>query len=272
MSTETIERGGARATLYLDAPSWDGARSMALGAIKAQNRSVADDLLRAAIDRARALGAEALIGPMEGDTWHSYRLVTESDGRAPFLMEPTSPPHLLPAFAASGFTTIGRYFSAVRTLTPGVPDPTVRPWGGEDPEALFTQVHALSCEAFAGNAFYKPIDRQTFLDMYMPVVPMLVPDLVLFAREGERLTGFLFGIPNYAEGPGTETVILKTYASLARGAGRALATTFHANAAALGHKTAIHALIHDDNTSAERSRQEGAEIFRRYALMGLRLV
>jgi hypothetical protein len=34
---------------------------------------------------------------------------------------------------------------------------------------------------------------------------------------------------------------------------------------------AIHALIHDDNLSALRSATEGAHVFRRYGLYGLRL-
>ncbi|MEM7644089.1 MAG: hypothetical protein AAF366_16435 [Pseudomonadota bacterium] len=271
MTTEVIEHDGAKAVLNLEAPLWDGLRTMAIGKVKSPDPETTTALLGRIAARAKSLGAEALIGPMDGDTWHSYRLVIETDGRAPFLMEPTSPPHLARAFETAGFETISRYFSAARPLTGGTPADGIQTWDGSDPDALFTQVHALSCEAFAGNAFYKPIDLDTFLDMYRPVVPMLKPELVLFARDGDRLTGFLFGIPNYADGPGTKTAILKTYASLAKGAGRALAQTFHANAAALGYDTAIHALIHDDNTSAERSRQEGATIFRRYALMGRRV-
>ena len=78
-------------------------------------------------------------------------------------------------------------------------------------------------------------------------------------------------IPNYAEGPAAKSAILKTYASLERGAGQHLAHAFHTAALAMGFTTAIHALIHDDNESARRSAAEGATIFRRYELLGLRL-
>jgi hypothetical protein len=267
-----LTAGAARGVLHLEAPAWDGARTMALGGIRAADPADAAGLLRIAVDRARALGAGALIGPMDGDTWRPYRLPVESDGRPPFLMEPTAPPHLHRAFLDAGFAELARYFSAARPLTPTAPDPCVRPWEGEDPEALFAQVHALSTRAFAGNAFYRPIALEAFLAMYMPMVPLLKPELVLFARDGDRLIGFLFGIPDYAQGPAPEAAILKSYASLAPGAGRALATTFHANAAAMGYGSAIHALIHEDNRSAARSRREGAGVFRRYALMGRRLV
>ena len=44
-----------------------------------------------------------------------------------------------------------------------------------------------------------------------------------------------------------------------------------AAARAAGYENAIHALIHDDNRSAERSAAYGATIFRLYVLMGRRL-
>ena len=45
-------------------------------------------------------------------------------------------------------------------------------------------------------------------------------------------------------------------------------SNFWGNAKALGFETAIHALMHDDNLSAVRSGLNGADVFRRYALMG----
>jgi len=146
---------------------------------------------------------------------------------------------------------------------------TLETWDGSNPEGLFTQVHDLSCQAFAGNPFYKHIALEDFLAMYRPVVPLLKQELILFARDpAGRLVGFLFGIPNYAEGPQTKSVILKTYASLAKGAGHHLSHQFYLNAKTMGFETVIHALMHDDNLSAVRSGLNGADVFRRYALMG----
>jgi hypothetical protein len=148
----------------------------------------------------------------------------------------------------------------------------VEQWDGADPEELFQQVYGLSIAAFEKNAFYKPVLLDIFLQMYMPVVPVMKKELIFFARDPQgRLAGFLFGIPNYNEGPTPKSVILKTYASLQKGAGHLLTHAFHKTARELGFETAIHALIHDDNLSAARSEAEGAEIFRRYALYGLRL-
>ena len=49
-------------------------------------------LLEAISETARKEGFKALLGPLDGDTWHAYRVVTESDGSMPFMMEPKSGP------------------------------------------------------------------------------------------------------------------------------------------------------------------------------------
>ena len=86
------------------------------------------------------------------------------------------------------------------------------------------------------------------------------------------LVGFLFGLPDWLETTDGETVIIKTYASTLRGVGHLLADTFHRRALSKGFKHVIHALMHVDNISRERSARYGARIFRGYALMGRRLV
>ena len=55
-----------------------------------------------------------MLGPMDGNTWGKHRLVVESDGRAPFLMEPSNPAHYVEAFEQSGLSVVSRYVSAVR--------------------------------------------------------------------------------------------------------------------------------------------------------------
>lgn len=275
---ETLEKDGAKLALYRDAPDWDG-KAMAVAKFRFPSVEAGAALLNEAAELARSAGATGIVGPMEGDTWHAYRAVTDSDGRAPFLMEPVSGMHDLAALEAAGFGKIGGYFSASVPLADLAGSAvvaqgglTVSDWDGSGPEALFTEVHRLSCEAFRHNPFYKDISLEDFLAMYMPVVPLLKPEMILFARDSEdALKGFLFGIPNYAEGASPASAILKTYASLQKGAGYALSSRFYNAAQSLGYQTAIHALMHDDNLSALRSAANGAEVFRRYALMGRRL-
>ena len=279
MTNQTFDADGAKITVYLDGPEWDNAATATLGAFRCKSPDAGKDILAQALDHIRASGLRHVIGPMEGDTWHSYRFVSETDGSPAFLLEPMNKPHEPAVFHDAGFDPISRYFSARLALegaarTPPAPTDafTIEPWDGTRPEDLFRQVYDLSVQAFSNNAFYKPIAEDAFLGMYRPIVPMLKPELIFFARRPDgSLAGFLFGIPNYAEGPAAKSAILKTYASLERGAGQHLAHAFHTAALAMGFTTAIHALIHDDNESARRSAAEGATIFRRYELLGLRL-
>lgn len=88
------------------------------------------------------------------------------------------------------------------------------------------------------------------------------PELIFTARDRDGvLVGYLFGIPSYGSGPSPDTVILKTYASLHPGLGRHLAHALHTRAQEMGFDKVIHALIHDDNRSAERCRRHGGRFF-----------
>jgi len=275
---QRLSSPGASALLYRDAPAWEGQRTAAIGGIAFDDAEAGARLLT---DTARGLAGEgfaALIGPMDGDTWHSYRLVSESDGSAPFFLEPRSRPHDLAAFIAAGFAPISRYVSSRARLADtigaepfGLPGVTVTPWDGQGAEQLIGKLFEMSGSAFAGNRFFKPIELEAFLELYRPILPVLDPRHILFARgAGGQLAGFLFGMPDRLGGD-RPAAILKTYASGLRGVGRLLADTYHRRAIELGFTEVIHALMHEDNVSRERSALHQAEVFRRYALLGKRI-
>ncbi|MEO9865056.1 MAG: hypothetical protein ABJO29_08705 [Yoonia sp.] len=269
----------AKISVYLDGPLWSGERTAAVGQFSCKKKESGAEVLTTALDFVRSKNIRRVIGPMDGDTWHSYRFVTETDDSPTFMLEPSNPQTNVDVFVDAGFQSVSDYFSArvalkdtATTAPPRSEDLYIEQWDGEDPEELFQQVYGLSIAAFEKNAFYKPVSLDVFLQMYMPVLPVLKKELIFFARTSAgRLAGFLFAIPNYNEGPAPKTVILKTYASLHKGAGQMLAHAFHETARELGYETAVHALIHNDNLSAVRSAAEGAEIFRRYTLFGLKL-
>lgn len=276
---DDIVTDGASCRLYRDAPAWEGRRTAAVGQFRCETATAGSALLGKLAAELADEGFEAIIGPMDGDTWHSYRLVSESDGSPPFLMEPVSGHFDREAFQAAGFAPISEYVSSRTTLEAAVgseevsvPDVTVTAWDGSDAAGLIGQLYAMSAAAFRNNAFFKPLDQAGFLKLYEPVMPLLDPRFVLFARDAQgALAGFLFGIPDRLEGPSPHTVILKTYASLRRGVGHLLADQFHRRARESGFSHAVHALMHLDNVSRERSARHAGEVFRRYALMGRRL-
>ena len=66
-----IQAGGARITLYPEGPEWQGAPAATLGNFTSPDAATGRAVLAQALVQARALGIRQLIGPMEGDTWHS---------------------------------------------------------------------------------------------------------------------------------------------------------------------------------------------------------
>jgi hypothetical protein len=223
-------------------------------------------------------GFEAVVGPMDGDTWSAHRLVVESDGRPPFFLEPQNPAWRPAAFEEAGFEVIARYLSAeggVDDKRPSLSRPTglvLRTFDLARADEELRALHALSLHAFAGNVLYRPIGAEAFVEQYRPVLPLLDPELVLLAEdEAGRLQAFLFAIPDHLQGSRPESVIIKTYASLRPGAGSWLVDALYARARSKGFSKVVHALMHESNVSARHSRRSAGRIFRRYALWGLRL-
>lgn len=275
---ESFSAPGAGLAIYRDGPSLDGARTATLGQFVCETAAAGAELIRDAMAQLRSEGFGAVLGPMDGSTWAKHRLVVESNGRPPFLMEPSNPEHHVDAFEQSGLKIVSRYVSAARTAD--VLDSRSAPPAGMklrnfDPERAeeeLTRIHELSLEAFASNHFYQPISLQDFLASYRPVLKAVDPELVLLVEdEAGELKAFLFAIPDLAEGAKPKSVILKTYASRVKGGGSMLANAFHERAKKRGFSEVIHALMHETNLSATHSSDKGGAVFRRYALWGGRL-
>jgi len=276
MSDFDLAIDGARCRIWPDGPAWDGQPAAAIGALDFESAEAGRALLTLARARLVEAGRTAVLAPLDGDTWHAYRAVVETDGSPPFALEPRSGAHDVAALTAAGFAPIAHYSSARAALPqdgalPDVPGITVRAWDGQGAEALLDRLFALAGSSFADKSFFKPIAREAFLALYRPLLAMIDPRLVLFAHdERGAMKGFLFGLPDVAQGAAPTTAILKTYASMQPGVGHLLAARFHADAAALGYTHVLHALMHDANVSTQRSTLHGGAVFRRYALFGVR--
>lgn len=267
---ERLDHAGAQLDFYPDGPQWDGAATTALARFAFPSPAAGRAMLRYAIDKA---AGKAVLAPMEGDTWHPYRTVVESDGSPPFLLEPQSGAHDRAALEAAGFAPVAHYVSSRVPLDRPQADPApvdgiiVRAWDGKDAQPLLEKVFDMAGQSFADKQFYRPITRAAFLAMYLPLLPMLDPRLVFLARDGGQIAGFLLG---YRDPADPSRAVLKTYAAQRRGVGHLLADAFHKAARALGCTHAVHALMHEDNVSRNRSAQHGAKVFRRYVLYGHR--
>lgn len=277
MSDFDLSIDGASCRVWPNGPAWNGAPAAAIGQLAIDDPDAGAALLSLACERLSERGRSAVLAPMEGDTWHAYRAVTECDGSPPFALEPVSGEHDVAALRASGFAPVTEYVSArapvpaVPSAAPDVPGVVIRAWDGQGADALLDRLFALSGSSFADKLFFKPIERDGFLALYRPLLTAIDPRLVLFAfDDGGDLAGFLFGLPDWTQRAKPDTAILKTYASRRAGVGHLLAHAFHEHARDLGYAKVIHALMHVDNVSRDRSAQHDGAVFRRYTLFGRR--
>ena len=243
-------------------------------------------LLREAAARLASAGAVRVLGPMNGSTWGRYRVAfREDDEEPPFLSEPWNPAEYPLHFQEAGFRVTATYESAiVEGLS--APDPrrdelaervrargaVVRPLDLDRFDDELRALYELSVAAFAENLYCSPIAFEEFRARYLPLRPLLDPELVRMAEDADgRLLGFVFAFPDLvtmAAGRPTRAV-LKTLATApaARGLGLGAFLTDEVRRLAheKGYASVIHALMQADNASVRISRHT-ARVFRRYAL------
>jgi GNAT superfamily N-acetyltransferase len=249
-----------------------------LGHYYAATAAAGEVVLQEACRRLEGEGCSMAVGPMDGNTWERYRLVTERGTEPPFLLEPDNPDDWPAHFAAAGFAPIARYCSALcGDLSGDVPplrDGCVnirRIDLSKFTEELERVLH-LSLLCFAENPFYMPISEADFLSLYAPARAFVRPELVLLAEKEGELVGFIFAVPDLLRkmhGEAVDTVVVKTTAvhpdHAGQGLGGHLMARVHQGARECGFRRAIHALFHEDNFSGRISRHT-ARIIRRYAL------
>ena len=278
MASLKIEVEGASCALWLTGtPQFSTYKTGCIGDFQADNPEAGKKLIENALTLMRDNRIEYVIGPMNGDTWHSYRLVTETDNSPAYFMEPKNPDFYPAIFQQSGFDVIASYNSGRVDLSTTNSDCTnieginIRPFNVQAADSELEKIYQLSLNTFAGNFLYTPIGREEFMALYTPVLPHLVPDFVLMAETDEGdLRGFLFALPDYAQGAKPGQIIIKTYASQQRGLGRAMVDLLHLKARQAGFHHAIHALMHENNVSRKNSERYGGA-FRKYNLYGRKL-
>ncbi len=242
-------------------------------------------VLRHAIEVLRQRGLAKAVGPMDGNTWRRYRLLTRRGAEPPFFLEPDNPDDWPDHFIAAGFTPLATYFSALNDDL-SITDPrvseamarlketgiTLRNIDLSRYEEELTAVHELSLESFAENFLYTPITRQEFVETYLPLRPHLKPELVLLAEKESRLIGFIFGIPDLAQAQRGEPITNAIAKSMAvrpgrtgAGLGSVLMDEFQQSARRAGFTRVIHALMHENNRSMKISARFGQPI-RQYTL------
>lgn len=299
MTAETLKDGAddrlshARAACSLwwrRVPAVGAERLGVIGHFTAETEASAAALLEEACRALHAKGCTLAVGPMDGNTWRRYRLLTERGSAPPFLLEVDNPIAWSAWWAKAGFETLATYRS---TVNPSLDKPDarleraaermealgvrVRPIDPARLEAELTLAFAVAKESFRNNFLYMPIEEGEFLEQSRGLEPLLREGLSALAFCGPDPVGLIFAMPDLLQGkrgePATDYLI-KTIAVLPgrRYAGLGTVLMAHARelARARGLTRAIHALMHDDNHSTNCSAGH-TQTFRRYELFSRRL-
>jgi GNAT superfamily N-acetyltransferase len=280
------DRPVARCSLWwTQTPRHEGQRLGLIGHYAADTEAAAAALLAHAGAELKSHGCTLAVGPMDGNTWQRYRLLTERGTEPVFFLEPDNPDDWPAHFTTNGFHVLAHYFSALctnlerqdprlidaaaRLEHDGVSFRTLRLQRFEDE---LRSIHALSLLSFRNNFLYTPIDEDDFVAQYYGVRDLVRPGLVLIAEKQGQPIGYVFGLPDLLQarrGQAIDTVIVKTLAVHpdhgGGGLGGLLTARCHEAARQIGFTRAIHALMHETNRS-RRISGHTAHTIRRYAL------
>ena len=120
----------ARASIWLNGPQLQPSQATGLiGHYAADSLETGRAMLEFACETLQRAGCVAAIGPMDGSTWKSYRLVSDAGSsdassdsssaassqttEAPFLLEPHNPLGWNAHFLESGFAVLASYHSSL---------------------------------------------------------------------------------------------------------------------------------------------------------------
>lgn len=266
-------------------PSYDGLKTGVIGQYAAADAAAGAAVLSEACGVLARAGCAVAIGPMDGSTWQRYRFIIDRGAEPPFFLEPDAPDDGPVQWRSGGFRPIATYSSAMterldveprvvprarrRLAAAGI---SIRPFDTARMECELRRLFDLASVSFCRNFLYTPIAYDQFRSQYAALLPVLRPELVLMAERDGVVLGFVLAVPDMlqaARGAAIDTIVVKTLAvhpSLeGAGIGGVLVAMAHRQARELGFRRAIHALMHDANTSRGLSGRF-AWPFRRYAL------
>lgn len=283
----TVNQTDARCTLWWNvAPHIEGEKPGIIGHFQASSEEAGKLVLEQAVQRLREAGCSKAIGPMDGNTWRRYRVLTDRGAEPPFFMEPDNPDIWPRIFERAGFTPLSVYTSSLvsdltrqdpraervqgRLLNDGI---SIRQLNPDHFEDDLRRIYEVSVISFTQNYLYTGLSEDAFLAQYLPYREKIRRELVFLAEDQGKPVGYLFAIPDYAEamrGEPIRTVVGKTLAVLPgrryAGLGLVLVGRLHASSHDLGYRRLIHALQHEGNNKVRNMSEYFGQVMRRYTL------
>jgi GNAT superfamily N-acetyltransferase len=181
-----------------------------------EDYAVMEALLGRAREWATGRGLDALTGPFNLDYEDSYGILVEGRDRPPTLMCGHTPPYYLGFVERYGFQPVrGDNIAFALDLTQDNPalrelegmaervrqrrSYTVRPADLLHWEDELERIYVLLNTAMTHLPDYRTWPREVVYSSLAPFRKIVDPELVLFAQDGERVVGWLPGLPNLNE-------------------------------------------------------------------------
>lgn len=278
------ESAGSCSLWWRNTPAYQGHHVGIFGHYAARDEPSARQVLDYVCAELASRGCSIVVGPMDGNTWGHYRLVTDAGDEPPFFMEPSNPAEWPDHFLKNGFAPIAHYFSALNsnlsrrldlarvTQKMAARDIAIRAIRPEQLEGELRSIHSIATVAFQNNFLYTRLPEQQFVDQYRALSRYVPMDLVLIAEWRCRPIGFVFAVPDFFQierGRAADTIIVKSLGVLPdrsfAGLGNVLLGEVERRACELGYSRAIYALVRD-HPHLKRMSSRYARTIRRYAL------
>jgi GNAT superfamily N-acetyltransferase len=233
-----------------------------------ENAEEGEIKLREYVNTLKNAGHKKIIAPIDGDTWHKYRLVSFTNGELPFPLEPQNPLWYNSVYEKCGFRPLKKYFSEKFEINNVImPEKdsaiTIRNFCEGDLKLIYD----ISRCGFDENFLYAQISYEEFEKLYMPALSFADFNLVCVAEAEGVAAGFMFSFVSHGR------LILKSIAVLPKyrqnGIGTMLIGHVLTAAKNKGITTAIGALIAQGNSSHKIVSKYGGEIIREYTLYEL---
>lgn len=163
----------ARCSVWVGSVPWAGGVAGVVGVVghfAAVDAAAGAAVLEAAVAVLRAQGCCVAIGPMDGNTWRRYRLVTDAGMTPAFFLEPTNPAHHVEAFVRARLAEMGVVIRPLET--------------GRFAEEAW-RIYELSLVSFRHNYLYTPLPEAEFLGSYEKVKAYVRPELCRLAEHAD---------------------------------------------------------------------------------------
>lgn len=158
-------------------------------------------------------GCTRIIGPIDGDTWHRYRVNVGPFELPPYFLEPYNPPYYGALWQAAGAEVLEEYSSKHVESIAAAKAPFVesyhslleagyrlRPCKLSAFENELRLLHHITQRSFNKNFLYTELPETEFIELYAPIKPLLVAEDIHFLLDSTgKEVGFLFAVPDYRQ-------------------------------------------------------------------------